>query len=137
MRPLLKPEQVAELLQVSLATIYANADSLGGFYPAGIKALRFRRDTIYAIMEGPKDGKVPHPVSTSGEEVQQNRLRHPKGRRKVEEGQADRTGAGSPDPAIDADAIRFGLCSPGPEDTNGQVHAPGRKRFSRSHFSQA
>jgi integrase len=57
MQPLLKPEQVADLLQLSLSTIYAEVDRLGGFYPAGIKRLRFRQEVIDAIMEGPRSGK--------------------------------------------------------------------------------
>jgi hypothetical protein len=111
--PLLSPRQVAELLQLSLATIYAKAHSLGGFYPAGIKALRFRTEMIYAIMEGPQNRKVSLPVSISGQKVQQDGVRHPKGRRKMDSGPADGIGAGSPDPTIAADAIRFGLRTPG------------------------
>jgi hypothetical protein len=45
-----------------MATIYAKTPSLGGFYPAGIKALRFRREIIYAMMEGPKDRQVPKSI---------------------------------------------------------------------------
>jgi predicted DNA-binding transcriptional regulator AlpA len=130
MQPLLKPEQVAELLQLSLATIYAKANSLGGFYPAGIKALRFRRETIYAIMEGPQNRKVPHSIPASGEEVQQDRVSDTKGRRALASGAADGLGSESPDPSIDADAIRFGICPPGPKDPDGQVPSPGREELS-------
>ncbi len=52
MEPLLTPKQVAELLSISVRTVYDHSIRLGGFYPAGIKALRFRRDVIEAIMEG-------------------------------------------------------------------------------------
>ena len=52
MEPLLTPKQVAEILNLSVRTVYDHRIRLGGFYPAGIKALRFRRDVIEAIMEG-------------------------------------------------------------------------------------
>jgi hypothetical protein len=52
MEPLLTPKQVAELLSLSVRTVYDHSIRLGGFYPAGIKALRFRKDVIEAIMEG-------------------------------------------------------------------------------------
>jgi len=51
MEPLLTPKQIAELLNLSVRTVYDRV-RLGGFYPAGIKTLRFRRDVIEAIMEG-------------------------------------------------------------------------------------
>ena len=34
---LLTPEEVAQLLQISIRTVYAQARRLGGFYPAGIE----------------------------------------------------------------------------------------------------
>ncbi|MCP4624842.1 MAG: helix-turn-helix domain-containing protein [bacterium] len=49
MELLLTPKQVAELLSLSVRTVYDHSIRLGGFYPAGIKALRFRRDVIEAI----------------------------------------------------------------------------------------
>ena len=52
MEPLLMPKQVAELLYLSVRTVYDHSIRLGRFYPAGIKALRFRRHVIEAIMEG-------------------------------------------------------------------------------------
>jgi len=52
MEPLLTPKQVAEMLNLSVRTVYDHSIRLGGFYSAGIKALRFRRDVIEAIMEG-------------------------------------------------------------------------------------
>jgi hypothetical protein len=51
---LLTPKQVAELLQISIRTVYDNADRLGGFYPAGIRVLRFKPEIIHNIMEGPE-----------------------------------------------------------------------------------
>ena len=63
MQALLTPEEVASLLQLSLRTIYANVRRLGGFYPAGIRALRFRREDSSAIMEGPQELTLEVPVS--------------------------------------------------------------------------
>ena len=59
MTSLLTPPEVAQLLQISIRTVYAQARRLGGFYPAGIRALRFRREAIYAFMEGPQNRQVP------------------------------------------------------------------------------
>ncbi len=49
---LLTPSDVAELLQISVRTVYDHARRLGGFYPAGIKVLRFRPEVIYGSVEG-------------------------------------------------------------------------------------
>src|SRR5665811_1453426 len=103
---------MAGLLQLSLSTVYPKADRLKGFYPAGIKALRFREETIYAIMAGPTKRQVPLPVPTPGEKIQQARLRHPKGSQDRHGTAPDGTGDPSQDPAITADAIRFGLRAP-------------------------
>jgi hypothetical protein len=48
---LLTPNQVAEILQISTRTVYENKHRLGGFYPAGIRVLRFRKEVIYGLME--------------------------------------------------------------------------------------
>ena len=52
MEPLLTSKKVAELLNLSVRTIYGHRNRLDGFYPAGINDLRFRRDMIEAIVEG-------------------------------------------------------------------------------------
>jgi predicted DNA-binding transcriptional regulator AlpA len=114
MQPLLKPEEVAELLQLSLSTIYSKARNLGGFYPVGIKALRFRRETIHAIMEGPQDRHVEVPVSIPGQTLQQNRAFNQK-RRPAGNGKSPRAADQEPvssDPSIIADSMRFGLRDP-------------------------
>ena len=49
---LLTVKDVAGLLQIKERTVYDNRKALGGFYPAGIKVLRFRAEVIYGIMEG-------------------------------------------------------------------------------------
>lgn len=58
MESLLTPDDVAKLLQVSLRTVYANGKRLGGFYPAGIKVLRFREEVIREFMEGQGERNV-------------------------------------------------------------------------------
>ena len=68
MCPLLTPKQVAALLQISTRTVYDNARKLGGFYPAGIRVLRFRREDINAIMQNPPGG-LEVGVSTQEETV--------------------------------------------------------------------
>jgi len=52
---LLTPKEVAELLKISLQTVYDNRKRLGGFCPAGIRVLRFRKGDIERIMEGPRN----------------------------------------------------------------------------------
>ena len=65
MEQLLTPDDVAKLLQVSLKTVYVNGKRLGGFYPGGIKVLRFREEVIREFMEG--QGKRDMEVHLSGE----------------------------------------------------------------------
>jgi hypothetical protein len=67
-------EEVESLWQPFLRTISANVRRLGGFYPAGIRALRFRREDIYAIMEGPQERTLELPVSTPGPALRQIRV---------------------------------------------------------------
>jgi hypothetical protein len=43
---LLTPQDVADQLQLSVRTIMRHAKELGGFYPCGIRALRFRAEDI-------------------------------------------------------------------------------------------
>ena len=52
---LLTPKEVANLLKVSPRTVYDRAVALGGFYPAGIRVLRFRPEVINGYMEGQTD----------------------------------------------------------------------------------
>lgn len=49
---LLTPQEVALLLKISVKTVYAHATGLGGFYPGGIRVLRFRREAINELVEG-------------------------------------------------------------------------------------
>lgn len=60
---LLAPQEVAEILNVAVKTVYDNQKRLGGFNPAGIKVikvLRFHPDIIQQIVdEGIVDPKSP------------------------------------------------------------------------------
>ena len=48
---LLTVEEVAAILKVRIRTVYDNRKNLGGFYPAGIRVLRFHPDVIRGIVE--------------------------------------------------------------------------------------
>jgi len=130
---LLTPGQVARLLQVSKRTIYAQSHRLGGFYPAGIRALRFREEFIYAIMEGPQDRQVAVSVPTPGPTLQQDRIRHPEGCQGGHGKAPGGTGDGGQDPTIAADAIRFGLRTPEPGGANGELSPISRKKPGAGH----
>jgi len=69
LKKLLTPNDVAELLQVSAKTVYKHKNSFGGFYPAGLKRLRFKEDIIYGILQGPKTEGLDIQVSVSGQEL--------------------------------------------------------------------
>jgi len=49
---LLTPKDVADALQISVEAVYKHKRRLCGFYPAGIKVLRFREDVINDIIQG-------------------------------------------------------------------------------------
>jgi hypothetical protein len=49
---LLTPQEVADLLKISLRTVFRYREALNGFYPFGTRALRFRAAAIYDAMEG-------------------------------------------------------------------------------------
>lgn len=74
MTPLLTPQNVADLLQIPIGTVYKRKNTLGGFYPAGLKVLRFNPGVIYAIMEGRQN--VALSVSVSRETPQQTGIRN-------------------------------------------------------------
>jgi hypothetical protein len=119
MTPLLTTPEVARLLHLSERTVYAQRQRLGGFYPAGIRALRFRKEDIYAIMEGPQDRQLEVPVPISGPAPQQNWIQN-QGPGSKRTGSPPK-GADQPaDPSIIADSVRFGL-----RDPDGGVSAGG------------
>ena len=50
---LLTPQDAARHLKISVRTVYQNANRLGGFYPFGLRVLRFRKEVICGNLEGP------------------------------------------------------------------------------------
>jgi hypothetical protein len=77
---LLTPQEVADLLQISVRTVYGRALSLGGFYPAGIGVLRFNQEVIYGIMEGQKSQGVVLQFRVPEEKLCREGIRNKKGR---------------------------------------------------------
>jgi len=75
---LLTPTDVAELLQVSEKTVYKHKHRFGGFYPAGLKVLRFRGDIIDGILQEPKTEGLDISVSVPGEELRKSRIQDQK-----------------------------------------------------------
>lgn len=73
---LLTPTQVAELLQISTRTVYENKHRLGGFYPAGIRVLRFRKEVIYGIVEGQETKRLGIRLSVQGQEVRRQGIQN-------------------------------------------------------------
>jgi len=80
---LLTPKQVAELLQVSPRTVYDNKHRLGGFYPAGIRVLRFRREIIYGLMEGQKTEGLGIRFSVQGQEIRRQGIQNQGGGKSI------------------------------------------------------
>lgn len=70
MNQLLTPEDVADLLQMSVKTVYAHSKRLGGFRPAGIRMIRFKPEVIRDIMEGQGE-RLEVPVPAPGGAIQQ------------------------------------------------------------------
>jgi hypothetical protein len=50
--PLLTPQEVADLLQISIKSVYKHKHRLGGFFPAGIGTLRFSPEVINGVLAG-------------------------------------------------------------------------------------
>lgn len=53
---LLTAEDVAGILRIDVRTVYKHADKLGGFYPFGVKVLRFDREVFLECLEGQASG---------------------------------------------------------------------------------
>jgi hypothetical protein len=144
MTPLLTTSEVARLLYLSEKTVYAQRQRLDGFYPAGIRALRFRKEDIYAIMEGPQERQLAASISTSGPAPQQDRIQN-EGRGPHQHGVETSHPNGEPatqaPDAIDSiirDAVRFGLrdvLKPGGPD--GKVSPAGGKKPGRGKLKKA
>jgi hypothetical protein len=117
--PLYTPDQVAALLQISVRTVYAEKHRFGGFYPAGLKVLRFPPEVINGIISGQGQG-VALRFYGGREEIHQSmvpdksrgneRKRNPQ-KRSAEE--------------IREASIRFGL-----RDSDGRIPEFGRKKKS-------
>jgi hypothetical protein len=69
LQKLLTPNDVAGFLQVSVKTVYKHKNRFGGFYPAGLKRLRFKEDIINGILQGPKTEGLDIQVPVSGQEL--------------------------------------------------------------------
>lgn len=70
MNSLMTPEDVEEVLQISISTVYRNAGRLGGFYPFGLKVLRFNREIIErGHLEEQRPGGLVVQFPTPGEAI--------------------------------------------------------------------
>ncbi|MBW1987371.1 MAG: helix-turn-helix domain-containing protein [Deltaproteobacteria bacterium] len=121
MEPLLTPQEVADLLKISIKTVYKRKHLLGAVYPAGIKALRFKPEAVNAVMEGRRCMAVS--ISTPGETLQPPRI-HDQSRGPGCYGKT--SGPCSDSKKIRAESIRLGLRSP-----DGRIPYPGRKTQGR------
>jgi excisionase family DNA binding protein len=90
MKPLLTPKQVANLLQVSTRTVYDNKHRLRGFYPVGIRRLRFRAEDIDELLEESQDRQVLLRVPVPKEEIYRQRIQNEKGLRRGQRGSQKR-----------------------------------------------
>ena len=74
---LLTVKEVAALLNVDEGTVYAHKDDLGGFYPAGIRVLRFNPEVIYGYMAGQGQRALAVSVRIPGGKNNRARIRYP------------------------------------------------------------
>lgn len=77
---LLTVKEVALLLNLSVGTIYEHRFRLGGFYPAGIRVLRFKEDIIHGYMAGPDIREVQVQVSVPESGLRRRRIQDQEGR---------------------------------------------------------
>lgn len=71
---LLTVKDVAKTLQISPRTVYDNAHRLGGFYPAGLRVLRFPPGVILGYLSGQEVQVLGVSVPVSGERVRGQRI---------------------------------------------------------------
>jgi len=76
---LLTPRDVSKLLNIAIRTVYDHRTRLGGFYPAGIRVLRFREDKIDELMEGQGQGGLAMGVSIPGAQAHRGRVQNQNG----------------------------------------------------------
>jgi len=68
-KKLLTPSDVADLLQISEKTVYKHKNKFGGFYPAGLRILRFKQEVVHGIMEGQNSPALVLQVPVPGQEL--------------------------------------------------------------------
>lgn len=76
---LLTVKDVAEMLQINERTVYDRAKDLGGFFPAGIKTLRFDEADLHDILERSKKGALALQVPVSGSALLRKGVRNAQG----------------------------------------------------------
>jgi hypothetical protein len=60
---ILTPEEVSQLLQISIKSVYKHSRDLGGFYLPGMRTLRFSKETLNVCLERQvRTMEVPVPV---------------------------------------------------------------------------
>jgi len=74
MERLMTPEDVADLLRISTRSVYDHKDRFGGFYPAGLRVLRFRGEVIRELMEGQGKPNVQVQIPDQGEGLRGGRV---------------------------------------------------------------
>ena len=85
----LSVKQVAEIFQISTRTVYENKHQLGGFYPADIRVLRFRKEVIYGLMERQETGGLGVRFPAQGETIRRQGIQN-EGRSEVGQGEAQK-----------------------------------------------
>ena len=61
MLQLLTPSDIAEMLQISEKTVYKHKQKFCGFYPAGLKVLRFSKEVVDDIIQNSARVEVSFP----------------------------------------------------------------------------
>ena len=69
--PLLTVKEAALLLKLSPRSIYRKARVLGGFYPLGLRCLRFRAEVIFNAMLAREEGLAVS-IPVPGQKIQQS-----------------------------------------------------------------
>jgi len=98
----LKVQEVAFLLKISPRSVYRRRWRLGGFYPLGLRCLRFPAGVVYACLEGAGE-RLAVSIPGRGQEVQQGMVSHQGG------SQGSRGGAQGGIEEADKDPNRWGL----------------------------
>jgi len=94
--------QVSKILNISPRSVYRKRWQLGGFYPLGLRCLRFPAGLVYACMEGSGE-RLAVSIPGRGQEVQQGMVSRQGG------SQGSRGGAQGGIEEADKDPNRWGL----------------------------